>query len=182
MCVSVNINAACDLSSCPRETNFHALFRSEGTVEIGVVTCRLLGNHYQAPVFTVANQGLGTGGDTFSQSDTTCSSKDDVSPSAYVHTSLALKPPAALLLGSHFWGGACSTPGQQGGSQRLQDVLAGTTNTISMPYLVGHILVATLVGVGLPSRWLHWVPLGCPTGWLLAVLVLGFCCPEVQPV
>lgn len=51
-----------------------------------------------------------------------------------------------------------------------------------VPYLVGHILVATLVGAAPPSRWLHWAPLGCPTGWLLAVLVLGFCCPEVQPV
>lgn len=49
-------------------------------------------------------------------------------------------------------------------------------------FLVGHILVATLAGAGPPSRWLHWAPHGCPTGWLLAVLVLDFCCPEVQPV
>lgn len=64
----------------------------------------------------------------------------------------------------------------------------GVVRSLQLPvllaptFLAGRNPAARWEGAGLPSHWQHWARPGCPTGWHLAVLVLGFCCPEVQPV
>lgn len=49
-------------------------------------------------------------------------------------------------------------------------------------FLAGRILAATWAGAGLPSHWQRWARPCSPTGWHLAVPVLGSCCREAQLV
>lgn len=122
-------------------------------------------------LFTIASQGLGSGGDTLSQSDTTWSSKDN--SRAAPHAYQALEPPVAWLLGSGFCGGACPATGEQGGSYHLQGMQAGTNHTCALPcgpypccHVGGGWPAQPLAALG-ATRLPHWLAPGCPGAWFL---------------